>query len=106
MSAHGVRYIGRGGEGRETAQCDSHVAPYVELEAPTAQETLTHGCDNALKIISIHIEKQYLWRDPVFVDIFGTEFFPPQYTTQSRLLGLEGVARSLDLILRVSRLGR
>lgn len=48
-----------------------------------------------------HTEKQYLWRDPVFVDIFGAEFFPPQYTTQSRLLGLEGVARSLDLILRV-----
>jgi len=46
-------------------------------------------------------EKQYLWRDPVFVDIFGAEFFPPQYTIQSRLLGLDGVGRSLDLILRV-----
>lgn len=51
-------------------------------------------------------EKQYLWRDPVFVDIFGAEFFPPQYTTQSRLLGLEGMARSLDLILRVRLLIR
>ena len=46
-------------------------------------------------------EKHYLWRDPVFVDIFGAEYFPPQYTVQSRLNGLEGVARSLDLILRV-----
>ncbi len=48
-----------------------------------------------------HTEKQYLWRDPVFVDIFGAEYFPPQYTVQSRLNGLEGVGRSLDLILRV-----
>jgi hypothetical protein len=48
-----------------------------------------------------HTEKQYLWRDPVFVDIFGAEYFPPQYTVQSRLNGLDGVARSLDLILRV-----
>jgi hypothetical protein len=36
------------------------------------------------------------------VDIFGAEYFPPQYTVQSRLNGLGGVARSLDLILRVS----
>lgn len=35
------------------------------------------------------------------MDIFGAEYFPPQYTVQSRLNGLEGVARSLDLILRV-----
>ena len=67
---------------------------------------LTHGPDNPHNPSTIPTEKQYLWRDPVFVDIFGAEFFPPQYTSQSRLLGLEGVARSLDLILRVGGLGR
>ena len=48
-------------------------------------------------------EKQYLWRDPVFVDIYGAEFFPVQFTAQNKLVGLEGIGRSLDLVLRVRR---
>lgn len=48
-------------------------------------------------------EKQYLWRDPVFVDFFGSEFFPVHFTSQSRIGGMDGISRSLDLVLRVRR---
>lgn len=37
------------------------------------------------------------------MDIFGADFFPPNFTTQSRINGMEGVNRSIDLVLRVSR---
>lgn len=66
----------------------------AQLRVPCSRVcvTLPHPC---------FTEKQYLWRDPVFVDLFGADFFPPNFTSQSRINGLEGVNRSIDLVLRV-----
>jgi hypothetical protein len=39
------------------------------------------------------------------VDVFGSQYFPVTFTSQSKISGVQGLSRSLDLILRVSRGG-
>jgi len=47
----------------------------------------------------------YLWRNPLFADLFGMEYFPKEYLAQSNLYGIEGLQRALEFILKVSRRG-